>query len=207
MTFQDITANVFCILGLFLIWRPGELLNNIFPSVNFSTPEYVVDRRGYSFAALALGFKMGALLVVPSAMQSTTPWTLSLLKIPGRAIFTIAVIIYGPYTLDPTFEQLGYVAAIGVLNFLAPFVVSTAMRLIPFFEQSLIYSLDMIWAFLAGFYIFGEYPHEFSIIGGGCVWLALIILISQKRTAADESEDSRSGKRFALVFYITPIRP
>lgn len=192
MSGKDIVANTLCILGLLLIWRPGELLNRIFPFVDFSTPSYVVDRRGYSLAALALLFKMGALLVVPTAMESTTPWTLSLLKIPGRALFTIVVVIYGPYTLDPTFEQLGYAVAIGTLNFLAPFVVSTAMKLIPLYEQSLIYSLDMLWAFIAGYFIFGEVPHAFSIIGGSFIWIALIVLVSQVRRPISGSVEDQS---------------
>ena len=126
----------------------------------------------------------GQLLVVASA--SFWACALIVIKILGRTessvtIITYLILLMAPLSAipaamvwsTPSFQQLGVMAAMGVLGTFGQLLMTQALKE---GDTNAVIPLDflkMIWAVLLGFFVFGEVPGIFTWVGGAMIFASI----------------------------------
>lgn len=126
----------------------------------------------------------GQLLVVASA--SFWACALIVIKILGRTessvtIITYLILLMAPLSAipaamvwsTPSFQQLGVMAAMGVLGTFGQLLMTQALKE---GDTNAVMPLDflkMIWAVLLGFFVFGEVPGIFTWVGGAMIFASI----------------------------------
>ena len=126
----------------------------------------------------------GQLLVVASA--SFWACALIVIKILGRTessvtIITYLILLMAPLSVipaamvwsTPSFQQLGVMAAMGVLGTFGQLLMTQALKE---GDTNAVMPLDflkMIWAVLLGFFVFGEVPGIFTWVGGAMIFASI----------------------------------
>ena len=126
----------------------------------------------------------GQLLVVASA--SFWACALVVIKILGRTessvtIITYLILLMAPLSAipaamvwsTPSFQQLGVMAAMGVLGTFGQLLMTQALKE---GDTNAVMPLDflkMIWAVLLGFFVFGEVPGIFTWVGGAMIFASI----------------------------------
>ena len=126
----------------------------------------------------------GQLLVVASA--SFWACALIVIKILGRTessvtIITYLILLMAPLSAipaamvwsTPSFQQLGVMAAMGILGTFGQLLMTQALKE---GDTNAVMPLDflkMIWAVLLGFFVFGEVPGIFTWVGGAMIFASI----------------------------------
>lgn len=112
----------------------------------------------------------GALVVIKSLSKTESSLTITaymgILMAPLSLIPAIFVWDW------PTLEQLGWMAAIGVLGTVGQYTMTEALHMGDTSEVMPLDFLKLIWAALFGFLAFGETPDVFTWIGGVTIFAA-----------------------------------
>ena len=154
------------------------------------------------------GFSLGAIFVVLSAFA----WGVAMvaIRVIGRTDSSITTTAYmylliTPMSLVgalfewhwPSFEQLGWLALIGVTAAVAHVLMAESLRVGETHVVTPIDFVRLIWAALFGFLLFGEVPDMFVWIGGAMIFAGTSYIawrehqLSQARSSADQRIDAR----------------
>lgn len=162
MTWPKTASLALGFLGALVILRPGGEIN---PGILLAFASglcfgiYLVTtrlaaQRSDPVSTLAFQCAVGTLLLTPQAVAS---WAL------------------------PQWNDLGFFIALGIMSAVSHFLSIAAFR---FAEASvlapLVY-LELIGAAAIGFYVFGEIPNIFTVIGAGLIIAAGLILLKGRR--------------------------
>lgn len=126
-------------------------------------------------AVLTAAFSMAVLAILSKILsQDHNPTTLVLYANVGTVLICIAPAAY--YWVTPTFDQLLLIAALGITTFCAQYSMISAYKhadvtLVTPFEY-----LRIIFAAIAGFFIFSEIPDIWTITGGTIICASTLFI-------------------------------
>ena len=141
-------AIAFGFAGTFVIIRPG------FEAIDLGTMLRI-------FASFIFGGVLTLMKVMTRTDSSVTITTYAIL-LPAP-MFLIAALYVWEW---PSWEALGWLAAMGIIGTTAQLIFAQALRLA---DANVIMPLDffqLVWSALFGFMIFSESPNRFTFIGG-----------------------------------------
>lgn len=155
-------------VGVLIVLRPGMV------PLNVGTVSAI-----FLATFFALGYLMGRVI----GPENQTLVSLSLFQ-----FFIVAV--GAAFTAVPTFAPLPlyvYVMcfAIGAISVVGSLIVSSAFAHAPSAQIAPIHYSQMVWGIILGAAFFGEYPDIWTLVGGGLVVLAGLLLIFCTRSYQD----------------------
>lgn len=182
--------------------------------------------RARRWAAIVIGFAGALVIIRPGIIEldygmlavllSSGLWALALMviKVLGRTESSLTITLYmglimTPLSLGPalyvwvwpTWEQLAWLAGVGLVGAIAQWSMTEALRLGDTSEVMPLDFLKLIWASVIGYLIFSEVPDLFTWIGGlmifgGATYIA--IRESEQRRHTAKAEAARAAEAAAL---------
>lgn len=129
---------------------------------------------GTLLIATAAASLAGMMVMIKSLSNTDSSLTITNLgTIMVMAVMTVPAIIFWEW---PTWEQLGWLFAIGAMGSLSHYMVAMAMKRA---EASAIMPYDftkLIWASLLGIILFGEFPSVWTLTGGTIIFVSTVYI-------------------------------
>lgn len=146
------------------------------PSILFGSAE-PLPVVGVAAALISAGFSAGAYVTVRSLRGREAPEVIvfyfALVATPAPLPFALASWVW------PSLSGWLYLLAIGVAAQLGQMFLTRGLTLVPAGRATAIGYVQIVFAAIWGFFVFGEKPNEWSLLGALCVAAGTAILLSR----------------------------